>query len=84
MFHIYGNQNVIRLGERNVFVNADLYIEDKDSNIVFGNRNRVLVVKFWTRRKSPYLSRKKREQCTAAKTWRGSMSSTRASGCRVG
>ena len=46
--------------------------------------SRMLVVNFWTRRKSPYLSRKKREQCTAAKTWRDSMLNTRASGCRVG
>lgn len=44
----------------------------------------LLVVKFWTRRKAPYLSRKKREQCTAAKTWSVSMWSTRASGCRAG
>lgn len=46
--------------------------------------DRSLVVNFWTHKKSRYLSRKKREQCTAAKTWRGSMWSTRASGCRAG
>lgn len=46
--------------------------------------HRPLVVNFWTHKKSRYISRKKREQCTAAKTWRGTMWSTRASGCRAG
>lgn len=40
--YIYGNYNVIHLGERNVFLKADLYIEDDGSKITFGSRNRIL------------------------------------------
>ena len=40
--YIYGNNNIIRLGERNVFLKADLYIEDSGSEITFGNKNRIL------------------------------------------
>lgn len=40
--YIYGNDNIIKLGTRNVFVNADLYIEDNSNEIIFGNNNRIL------------------------------------------
>lgn len=42
--HIYirGDYNVIRLGERNVFRKADLYIEDSRSEISFGNNNHIM------------------------------------------
>lgn len=36
---IYGNNNLIKLGRENTFINADLFIEDNGNKITFDSQN---------------------------------------------
>jgi acetyltransferase-like isoleucine patch superfamily enzyme len=39
--YIYGNDNIIRIGYKNIIISADLYIEDDNNEISFGDQNSI-------------------------------------------